>query len=99
MALGVSFAGQHDTMPGVTAYLALEDERGLKDRHIAYRQVYGVSGAQLIASVRGETDAANIANTPLGVNHHLAQQRLDSGLVLRCVVLKGARKDDDKIGG
>jgi AAA domain len=48
VARGVSFAGQHDTMPGVTAYLALEDERGLKDRHVAYRQVYGVGGAQLI---------------------------------------------------
>jgi hypothetical protein len=27
-----------------------------------------------------------------------SQQRLDSGLVLRCVVLKGARKDGDNFG-
>ena len=46
VARGVPFAGTHETTQGITIYIALEDEIGIRDRHIAHRQAYGFNAAR-----------------------------------------------------
>ena len=46
VARGVPFADAHETTQGITIYIALEDEIGIRDRHIAHRQAYRFNAAR-----------------------------------------------------